>query len=37
MALGTVSPHAATGQGAAAALSNAVIAFETEDSARRRL
>jgi D-alanine-D-alanine ligase-like ATP-grasp enzyme len=37
MALGTVSPHAATGQGAAATLSNAVIAFETEASARRRL
>jgi D-alanine-D-alanine ligase-like ATP-grasp enzyme len=37
MALGTVSPHAATGHGAAAPLSNAVIAFETEESARRRL
>ena len=37
MALGTDSAHAATGQGAAATLSNAVIAFETEESARRRL
>jgi D-alanine-D-alanine ligase-like ATP-grasp enzyme len=37
VALGTDSARAARGQGAAATLSNAVIAFETEESARRRL
>jgi hypothetical protein len=37
MALGASSPHAAAGHGAGATLSHAVIAFETEERARRRL